>query len=56
LKKIKGKITKEKIIQKLEGIKNYDFAGLKLNFDSKTRSLAKDIWIDTGKKKILWKG
>jgi len=52
LNKIKGKITKEKVLKQIENIKNYDLKGLKLNFDAKTRSLANYLWIDTGEKII----
>lgn len=48
LKKITGPITKEKIVEALEEMKNYDLGGIKLDFDSKTRELSDVIWLDTG--------
>jgi branched-chain amino acid transport system substrate-binding protein len=57
LKKIKGEITKEKIIQKMEKIKNYNLEGLKLNFNPQTKSLSDNIWVVTEKNEwIRWKG
>jgi ABC-type branched-subunit amino acid transport system substrate-binding protein len=49
LKKIKGEITKEKIIKETEKIKNYDFKGLKLNFNPERREIANNVWLDIGK-------
>ncbi len=48
MKKIKGPITKEKIIEETEKMQNYNFKGFTLNFDLETRSFSKDIWIDEG--------
>lgn len=48
LNKIEGPVTKEKIIAEIEKIKNYNFKGLYLNFDSHTRELFKSVWIDIG--------
>jgi len=48
LKKIEGEVTKEKIMEKIEALQDYDFKGLKLNFDPQTRELRNDVWIDTG--------
>ena len=45
LKKIQGDITIDKIINQIEKIKDYNFKGFPLNFDQKTRELAKKIWI-----------
>lgn len=51
-KKIPGEITKDSIINAAEQIKNYNFKGLYLNFDPKTRCLRNSVWIDTGEDKI----
>ncbi len=51
LKKIEGDITKEKIIEQAEKLKNYDFMGLKLDFNPQNRSISKGVWIDPGKNK-----
>ncbi len=48
LRLIKGPITKEKIIEVAEGLKNYPFKGLTLDFNPETRSLADTFWIDSG--------
>jgi len=48
MKRINGSITKEKIIEEMEKMQNYNFKGLTLNFDLQTRSFSKDIWIDEG--------
>jgi ABC-type branched-subunit amino acid transport system substrate-binding protein len=53
LKNIEGEISKEKIIKQIEKIKDYNFKGLSVNFNPKTRSLSNDIWIDTGKDKWI---
>ncbi len=46
LNKIEGAITKEKILKTIESIKDYNFKGLKLNFNPKTREISKNnIWI-----------
>lgn len=50
LKKIKPPLTKEKIIQEIEGIKQYNFKGIELDFYPSTRELVNTLWIDTGKK------
>ena len=47
--KVKGKITKEKIIKVTETIKDYEHKGLTLNFNPQTQELANSVWIDTGK-------
>ncbi len=49
LKQIKGAITKEKIIEIAENIKNYNLNGLILNFNPQTRELSNKLWLDTGK-------
>jgi len=48
LKRIPPPLTKEKIIKELEGIKNYNFKGIELNFDPNTRQLLHTLWIDNG--------
>lgn len=48
IKKIQGEITNESIITQLEQIKDYDYKGLRLNFNKETRELLNEIWIDTG--------
>lgn len=48
LKKVKGPITKEKIIEVAEKTKNYDFGGLKLNFNPSSRTILNYIWFDKG--------
>ena len=48
LKRIKPPITKEKIINEIESIKNYDFKGIKLDFDPNSRELVRTLWLDTG--------
>jgi branched-chain amino acid transport system substrate-binding protein len=49
LESIEPPYTKEKLIKEFESIRNYNFLGMKLDFDSHTRELYKEIWIDTGK-------
>ncbi len=51
LKKVKGIVTKEKIISVAESLKDYNFKGIKLNFDPETRQLCHTLWLDTGKDK-----
>jgi len=50
MEKIDGEITKDKIIAAFENMHHYEFKGLTLNFDPKTRELATDtiVWVDTG--------
>jgi ABC-type branched-subunit amino acid transport system substrate-binding protein len=48
IKQIQGRITIEKIIKIIESTKNYDFKGIKLNFDSATRTLSNTVWINPG--------
>ena len=48
LEKIDGPITKEKILEKLESLKNYPFKGLTLTFNPERRDLAHSIWLETG--------
>jgi branched-chain amino acid transport system substrate-binding protein len=57
LKKIDEKPTKENIIKYIEGIKNYKFKGLELNFNPKDRQLANYVWIESAKGDWKrWKG
>lgn len=46
-------ITKEKIIQQVEQLKNYSFYGLNLDFDPNTRTLFHQVWVDTGDKEWI---
>lgn len=48
LQQVEGVLTKEKIIQIAQDIKDLDFQGLLLSFNSNTRILAQHIWINTG--------
>ena len=42
-------------MKKIEDIKDYNFKGLNLNFDTQTKELRKDIWFDIGTDKwIEW--
>lgn len=47
MKHIKGPITREKIIEKLEAFYDDKFQGLTLTYNPKTRSLARYVWIET---------
>ncbi len=53
LNKIDKKITKKLIIAQLEKMDNYNFLGLTLTFDKKTRQLLNSVWLDTGKEKWI---
>jgi branched-chain amino acid transport system substrate-binding protein len=50
MEKMTGEITKDKIIAAFENMKKYQFKGLTLTFDPKTRELATNtlVWVDTG--------
>lgn len=48
LHRIKGQITREKIIEKLEALYDDKFQGFTLTFNPKTRSIARYVWIETG--------
>ncbi len=48
IKKIIGPITKDAIIAEIEKIKKYDFEGLLLDFNQKSRELLGYIWLYTG--------
>ncbi|MFC1842344.1 ABC transporter substrate-binding protein [Candidatus Dependentiae bacterium] len=45
--KITSPITNKKLLQYFENLKNYNFEGLHISFDPKTRELLKDTWIRT---------
>lgn len=49
LRNIKGSVTKEKIIEQFEKLKDYPFKGMNLNFNPETRELLTDVWADLGK-------
>lgn len=49
---ISGDITKEKLMHYFEGLKNYNFKGLNLNFDPETRELSNEVWIESRKRWI----
>jgi ABC-type branched-subunit amino acid transport system substrate-binding protein len=46
--RIRGPITREKIVEKLEALYDDKFEGFTLTFNPKTRSLARYVWIETG--------
>ena len=48
LQSIEDPITNDAIIEKIESIENLAYKGLTLNFDSDTRELLRDVWIDKG--------
>lgn len=48
LEKIDRPFTHEKIIRELESFKNYNYKGILLNFDPKTRGLSKTVLLDVG--------
>lgn len=48
LKKIQGPITREAIIKVFEGLKNFNYGGINLNFNPQTRSLLSTVWLDLG--------
>ncbi|MFH1461666.1 MAG: ABC transporter substrate-binding protein [bacterium] len=53
IKKIKGTITNEKIMNIIENIKDYNYKGLKLNFNPETREISNEVWLeDEGKTKV----
>jgi ABC-type branched-subunit amino acid transport system substrate-binding protein len=53
-KQITFPITTEKIISIIEGLKKVRFKGINLNFDPQTRTLSKNVWINTGDPKKEW--
>ncbi len=48
---ISTEITKEKILEVMRSFENYDFKGLKLNYDPSKKELYNHVWIDIGEKK-----
>ncbi len=46
LKNIKKPINKDSIIEHMESLKNYNFRGILLNFDTMSRQLSQSIWIN----------
>lgn len=52
VKKIKGPITNDTILNAIEKIQNYNFNGINLNFNPETRELANALWLNTGKKTV----
>ncbi|MBD3231170.1 ABC transporter substrate-binding protein [Candidatus Dependentiae bacterium] len=55
LKNIKGKITREKLIQQAESLNNINYKGLQLNFNPEQRNIYQTLWIHTNKGKVLQK-
>ncbi len=53
LKQLELPFTKDALVHFVENMRNYDFKGLQLNFDPKTRQVFKTIWIDIGNKKWI---
>lgn len=53
LQKIDGEITDEKINTVLETMKNYDYQGMKLNFNPQTRELTRYLWLYLDKDKWI---
>ena len=47
----KGAQTKKEIISSIENMKNYNFKGLELNFDPKTRQVSNFVWVTRKNKK-----
>lgn len=50
IKKIKGTITNKKIMNIIENLKDYNYKGLKLNFNPETREIANEVWLEDGDK------
>lgn len=48
LEQIKGEITKQKIIDVIRGMKDFDFKGLKLSYNPELNTLSNDLWISEG--------
>jgi ABC-type branched-subunit amino acid transport system substrate-binding protein len=48
LKNLEGPLENRAIFAAIEGLKNVNFKGLKLNFDPYSRQLSKSIWIEDG--------
>ena len=53
ISKIERPITKEKIIQYFEGLKDYKFKGLTLTFNPKKRDLSQPVWVKPFKEKWI---
>ncbi|HBL98269.1 TPA: hypothetical protein DDZ86_01335 [Candidatus Dependentiae bacterium] len=53
LSHIEPPFTKEKIMNFFENLKDYSFAGFKLNFDPETRQLGLPVWVVAPDKKAL---
>ncbi|MEX0848966.1 MAG: ABC transporter substrate-binding protein [Candidatus Dependentiae bacterium] len=51
LGKIKGKLSIENFINEVENLKNYNFKGLKLNFNPHNRQILHTVWMNDGSKK-----
>jgi branched-chain amino acid transport system substrate-binding protein len=57
VKQLKEPITKKIVLEKIKNIKNYNFKGIRLNFNPQTNALANNLWIVTeNNKRILWEG
>lgn len=55
IESLKGeRITPNRVISTMEHMKNFDFNGILLNFNKNTRSLAKQVWLETDEDKE-WK-
>lgn len=57
LRSLQEPITKDAIIAAFESMNKYHFKGLELSFDSQSRSLGRDVWLDLGNgktEKISW--
>ncbi len=48
IKRVEGPLTMDKLIEQFEKMHNFDYKGIILNFNPKTRSLAHQYWINTG--------
>ena len=48
IKRIKGPLSMDKLIEQFEKMRNFDYKGIMLTFNPKTRSLAHQYWINTG--------
>ena len=48
IKRVEGPLTMDKLIEQFEKMKNFDYKGIILNFNPKTRSLTSQYWINTG--------
>ena len=48
IKRVDGPLTMEKLIEQFEKMKNFDYKGIILNFNPKTRALTSQYWINTG--------